>query len=247
MVKYVYFCVCFSIIFGNAQATMISAISAAQQMTENREYMNGWKPEKLHVNFTPDSGSVFDPNCFTVSGYVRVHNLAPTSVSHWGVTSFKPNYTGEHFYRLTVKNSCGMPVGGNVTVQFKSGRGNYYGKKHVHYHSLNSQQCAVDVNTTPAIPDIYPRESISPVQITSNGSGTGALSFIPGKRNGEKGVLLNDNNQEMTYSVSDAKWSNSLGGWSGSIADYYLNIDKITSSTPGGIYSGTLAVRISCD
>lgn len=112
--------------------------------------------------------------------------------------------------------------------------------------SIDSQKCSVDTATSPKIPDIYPRESIPLVKITSNISGNGTLSFILGQNKENKGVLLNNNQDYLTYSIAEIPWNDTLKGWSGKLSEYSIKIDQITLSTKAGIYTGVMQVRISC-
>lgn len=73
-------------------------------------------PRTFSVNFIPDKDYIFDSNCLTVNGTLKVANLTPTNVSKWGDTPVNYNTVGTYVWNLTVSNQCGYPVSGSVTT-----------------------------------------------------------------------------------------------------------------------------------
>ncbi|MCW2254855.1 hypothetical protein M2263_000946 [Providencia alcalifaciens] len=231
------------LMLNQSQALLIEAISKGEQpvgYTENLMFY----PRKFTINFKPDGGGSFDPKCLTVKGKVGSNEMI--SIEGWGGHAMNHKYAGNFRYDVVVTNRCGLPIVGTVETQFTRTSPTGKGKLHKHKVSIDSQKCSVDVATSPKIPDIYPRESIPLVKITSNISGNGTLSFIPGQNKEKKGVLRNSNQDYITYSIADMPWNDTLKGWSGKLHEYSIKIDQVTSSTKAGIYTGVMQVRISC-
>lgn len=238
----------FSLMMAQSQAVMIEAIAKDSKAVHKEEKLNFY-PRKLTIQFKPQSGSSFDPKCLTVKGQMGLYagSSGKIKIAGWGAHSLNYNTIGKYGYDLTITNQCGLPIKGYLEGQFSRTNPTTKGKLNRNYIEIDSQKCSVNVNNVPVIPDIFPNETNSLIKITSNISGDGMLSFIPSERNGEKGVLRNDNNNQISYSMATIPWNNKLLGWSGKLDEYSLNIDKISSATQAGIYKGTMTVRISCN
>ena len=106
--------------------------------------------------------------------------------------------------------------------------------------------CSLDIQQDIEFSKVNVGDSVNAVNISTNPSGDGVVTFRPNATDGDKGRLSNGNSS-LTYSVAGGIWNNALAQWEGALdGKYTLKLDDIPRSAAPGKYSGNLTATILC-
>lgn len=111
--------------------------------------------------------------------------------------------------------------------------------------------CSVNMADSLAFNHLIAGETSMPIQLTSNFTGSGNITFKPDAHDNVGGLIKNENGKTLSYSVfgssSTTEWNAADGQWRGNLTnDYALQIGAIPASVEPGTYKGTMTATISC-
>lgn len=113
--------------------------------------------------------------------------------------------------------------------------------------------CSLDVNTEPDFGELTEGKTATSIQVTSNASGSGYVTFETNDNDGTYGLIKNRNGGALSYSVVDISTSLPVsnvasGHWQGDLTrDYGLQLQSVPVGTTPGEYSGTMTTTLSCE
>ncbi|MCW2255360.1 hypothetical protein M2263_001451 [Providencia alcalifaciens] len=95
----------FCLMVTQSQAVMIQAIAKDSKAVHQEETV-GFYPRKFTINFMPENGGSFDPNCLTVQGQAGVYasGYGKVKIAGWGGHSMNYTTYGNYGYDLTITN-----------------------------------------------------------------------------------------------------------------------------------------------
>lgn len=112
--------------------------------------------------------------------------------------------------------------------------------------------CSLDVNAEPDFGELTVGGGPI-INVTSNASGSGYVTFKPNDNDGTYGLIKNENGGTLSYSVVDISTSLPVsnvasGQWQGDLTrDYGLQLQGIPVGASPGEYSGTMTTTLSCE
>jgi len=141
----------------------------------------------------------------------------------------------------------------SVMLKIQSTDDNYWGGSSNGFSTIAkvtlpaSTVCSMDVNTLPDFGKITPGKASTPIQITSNASGNGRVTFKPADYDGNRGLIKNREGEALRYYV-EGLTSTATDFWQGNLTrDYYLKLDTVPATAKPGEYTGTINTTLSCE